>query len=273
MLRIALAQIRVVPGRPDHNTETMLRCIAEGLKASPILNSHLYYKHRSAKGTIRTFRSIDVNMPTLLPDGTMQSLTVRDVGAGTLAELDAKVKALVEKSKDPILFAKAQFDVAIGQTMQFLAQGKILTVLARLFGAYFGKERLRPVGCKNQLQFLSVYRKHVKGMDLTNAITKDDLKEGTLVVSNVGSIKRDLKGQVAMFEIVPPQVFAVMVGNLQRRPTVVTDENGDEKVEVRTILPMTLAFDHRACDFGDLVPYIEKLDEIFANPAVLNEWK
>ena len=29
MLRIALAQMRVVPGRPDRNTETMLRCIAD----------------------------------------------------------------------------------------------------------------------------------------------------------------------------------------------------------------------------------------------------
>ena len=29
MLRIALAPIRVIPGHPDRNTETMLRCIAD----------------------------------------------------------------------------------------------------------------------------------------------------------------------------------------------------------------------------------------------------
>lgn len=129
----------------------IMKCITEGLKASPILNSHLYYKYRSAKGTIRTFEKIDINMPTLMPNGTMQALNVRDAGEGGLKELDEKIKTLIEKSQDEILFGEAQFRLAYEQTIGYLKKGKLGMVFARLFGAYFGKERIRMHGCKKPL--------------------------------------------------------------------------------------------------------------------------
>lgn len=37
-------------------------------------------------------------------------------------------------------------------------------------------------------------------------------------------------------------------------------------------MPLTIAFDHRALDMGDVVPFMKKLDEIFENPEILKEW-
>ncbi len=36
---------------------------------------------------------------------------------------------------------------------------------------------------------------------------------------------------------------------------------------------MTLAFDHRAYDYPDIIPFFRKLDEIFADPSVVEGWK
>ena len=38
------------------------------------------------------------------------------------------------------------------------------------------------------------------------------------------------------------------------------------------VMPLTLAFDHRAFDLGDVKPFITKLNEIFKNPEVMKEW-
>ena len=54
---------------------------------------------------------------------------------------------------------------------------------------------------------------------------------------------------------------------------VVTDENGNDKIEIRLVLPITIAIDHRALDYGDVVPFMRKLDEIFDNPAIIQSWK
>ena len=54
---------------------------------------------------------------------------------------------------------------------------------------------------------------------------------------------------------------------------VVTDENGNDKIEIRLILPITIAIDHRALDYGDVVPFMRKLDEIFDNPSIIQSWK
>lgn len=76
-----------------------------------------------------------------------------------------------------------------------------------------------------------------------------------------------------MLEIIPPQVTAFAINAVQRRPIAVTDENGTEKVEIRSILPITIAMDHRALDYGDLLEFFGKLDDIFAHPELISEWK
>ena len=80
------------------------------------------------------------------------------------------------------------------------------------------------------------------------------------------------KGQVSLLEIIPPQVGAFCIGGIQERAGVKTDENGNKVFDARQILPICMAFDHRAVDFGEVAPFLVKCDEIFANPSVIREW-
>ena len=44
---------------------------------------------------------------------------------------------------------------------------------------------------------------------------------------------------------------------------------GNEKVEIRTILPMNIVFDHRVLDFGEVRPFLTKMEEFFQNPELI----
>ena len=74
-------------------------------------------------------------------------------------------------------------------------------------------------------------------------------------------------------EIIPPQTTAFAIDSIQKRPCVITDAQGNDTIAVRQILPITIAMDHRAMDYSDIVPFMRKLDEIFANAEVLKQWK
>ena len=75
-----------------------------------------------------------------------------------------------------------------------------------------------------------------------------------------------------LLDILPPQVFAVGTSALQEKPGVYTDQRGEKAIGVRRYLPMCLAFDHRVMDFSGLVPFLKRMDEIFASPAEIGTW-
>ena len=56
-----------------------------------------------------------------------------------------------------------------------------------------------------------------------------------------------------------------------KRP-VVDVVDGNKQIVIGKILPMCIAFDHRALDMGDVIPFIKKLDEIFENPEIIDNW-
>lgn len=74
---------------------------------------------------------------------------------------------------------------------------------------------------------------------------------------------------MSLLEIVPPMVTAFGVGAIQDRPVV---NKESKEIVVRSILPICIAFDHRVIDFGDIVPFMVKLDSIFENPEIIKEW-
>jgi len=59
--------------------------------------------------------------------------------------------------------------------------------------------------------------------------------------------------------MIPPQTTAIVIAAVQSKPVV--NENGD--IVSSKILPITIAFDHRALDMGVVVPFMQKLNEIF----------
>ena len=75
-----------------------------------------------------------------------------------------------------------------------------------------------------------------------------------------------------MLDIIPPQVCVIGFGAILEKPGVYIDENGDKSIGIRKILPICLAFDHRALDFGEVIPFIKKLDSIFEHPSIIKRF-
>jgi 2-oxoglutarate dehydrogenase E2 component (dihydrolipoamide succinyltransferase) len=78
-------------------------------------------------------------------------------------------------------------------------------------------------------------------------LTADELRAGTFTISNPGSVG----ATSAMAIINQPQVAILGVPVIVRRPWVLTTSDGEEVITVRSILNLTLTFDHRAVDGAD----------------------
>ncbi|MPM66107.1 hypothetical protein SDC9_113014 [bioreactor metagenome] len=234
----------------------MLKAITEGVKNAPCINSHIFFNHRFVKGKIVQYQEVDISMPWMLPHGEMMTINLNNIGERTLKDLALYIENIAKKFEKTDM-TEAMFSVSMHDTIEKLKKLKIPTVLYRLIGAKFGNSKVKTLSGKAKKAYNSIPE--------TERITKHDIKQGTITVSNVGSLYREQRGSVALLEIVPPQVFAVGIGAIQKKPVV----SGTDEIVVGQILPMCLAFDHRALDFGEIVPFIKKLDEIFVNPNLI----
>ncbi len=81
----------------------------------------------------------------------------------------------------------------------------------------------------------------------SNKVTPDELFGATFNLTNLGS-------QGALFDtpiIQLPQVGILGVGLVVKRPVVVTDENGDDAIAIRSMVYLALTYDHRLVDGAD----------------------
>lgn len=145
-------------------------------------------------------------------------------------------------------------------TIQGLKKGKIAQTVCRLIGSKTGKHKVKTLGGQAKKDYYSIPEKE--------RLTKHDIEQGTITISNLGSVCRNWNGICTILEIIPPQVCAIAIGATQLVPIAETDGT----VRTGYKLPLTIAFDHRALDMGDLTPFINKLNEIFANPEIIKEW-
>ena len=95
-----------------------------------------------------------------------------------------------------------------------------------------------------------------------------DMIKATVTISNIGSICK-CKGSVALLQIIPPQVLAVGIAAIQEKPGICISGIGKKEIGIRKILPITFVFDHRALDFGDLVPCLERIEKFLTAAVVL----
>lgn len=241
----------------------MIKAITEGLKAAPIMNSHIKYDNRLIRGTIKTYENIDISMPTILPTGEMMTTTCRDFDKKNLDEMTEYMKDLRRRMSQSDL-NEAMYTVSFNRTVNTIKEGRIAEALLRIFGAKTGKYKIRTLKGKAKKEYHSI--------PVTERLGDNDIQPGTITISNVGSLDLNQKGAVALLEIIPPQVCAIAIGAVQKRPVVETDRHGNDIIKVGKVLPLCIAFDHRALDFGDIVPFTKKLDEIFENPEVIHSW-
>ncbi len=238
----------------------ILKIITEGLKAAPEMNSHINFNRRLVRGQINTFENIDISMPTILPDGKMMTVNLRNFENRDLDDMTAYINDVTRRAENTNL-DEALFSVSLHDTLKGLKSGHLIKTVYRLIGSKTGKHRVRTLSGKKKREY--------EAIPDTERLTAYDLEQGTVTVSNIGSTYLGQKGAMALLEIIPPQVCAFGVGAVQKKP--VACEN--DKIEVRRILPVCIAFDHRALDFGEIVPFMKRLDEIFENPEIIYSWR
>lgn len=243
----------------------VLKIICEGLKAAPKMNTILDFNRKLVRGTLEYHNNIDISMPMILHTGEMMTVNMHDMGNKSLLEMTHAIADTVRRANNSDM-NEVMYEVSLDNTLNGLAQGKILQTVCRLVGSKMpGKHMVHTLSGKEKRDYYNI--------PVKDRLTKHDIEQGTTTISNFGSIYRGQKGQCFLLEIIPPQTTAFAINAVQERPTVVTDENGNKKIEVRQILPITVAIDHRALDYGDCIPFFKRLDEIFANPQVILAWR
>lgn len=237
----------------------MMKAICEALKSAPEMNAHIKFNRKLVRGEVTTFDQIDVSMPCILPDGRMMTITMADMGnrsLGNMTEYMAEMMKKMEKTN----FEEAMFGVSFNDTIEKLTQGRLIKVITRLTGSFITTKKHRVK------KLTGTAKKAYDAIPDSEKITAKDLKQGTITISNTGSISRDHDGAVSMLIIIPPQVCAICINALTKKPVVVTNENGEDEIRIKTTVPLTIAFDHRCLDFGEVKPFLDALQNICDNP-------
>ena len=241
----------------------MLKIIAEGLKVAPNINAHLTYDHRFVKGKIEVFDEIHFSIPMSLPNGEMMTINFHNFENKSLDEMSEYI-ADVRRRLDNTNLTEAMYEVSLDNTLTALRRFKIGTVLGRLIGAKLGKNRIKTLSGKAKREYLSIPE--------SDRITKRDIEQGTITVSNMGATDRNRVGYLSFLEIIPPQVAVIALYAVTERPWVVTNEKGEKEIAIRKILPLTVLFDHRACDYSDVLPLLNKIQDVCSNPEQIMDW-
>ncbi len=89
-------------------------------------------------------------------------------------------------------------------------------------------------------------------------LTPDEMSDGTFTVSNLGGYG------VGHFTpiINQPQAAILGIGAIQERPVVIGGG-----IHIRSIVPLSLAFDHRLIDGAPAAKFLAKVNELLTNPA------
>lgn len=86
-------------------------------------------------------------------------------------------------------------------------------------------------------------------------IGPDELSGGTFSITNIGSVG-------ALFDtpiINQPQVGILGTGAIVKRAVVVADENGDDSIAIRSMMYLSLTYDHRLVDGADAGRFLQTL--------------
>ncbi len=240
----------------------MLRAVIEGLKSAPKLNALVSYSHKKSEGSLKTCGDINISVPWTLSDGRMITPVILHTESKSLEALARSIGEMAAKIEntnvDELLYRAARNDT-VGELKKLH-----LGIFRRIFASQVSFHRIRGLSGKNKSDYYRIPEE--------KRLTDRNLVSGTVTVSNIGSLYPEQRGCFSLLEIIPPQVFAVGLGALQEKPGVYTAPDGGKAIGIRNVLPMCLAFDHRAVDFNALVPFLKTLDGIFADPGIIRTW-
>ncbi len=231
----------------------VLKLIAEGLRANPALNGHIRYSRWLVSGCVTPCDHVDISMPVRYGEERMITVTLPRAETLSMLQIQRTVSDFRERIGRTDM-QRTLYRTGLADTFDGLRKGKILTAAGRLLGAKLGKGRVRlaPAGPAPS----------------GDVLKPEEIRQGSVTVSNMGALYRDWRGSCTLLEIVPPQLCAFGIGALQKRP--VADEDG--RIRAAEILPITIAFDHRALDFPAVAPFMKRLEDSLRDAGTLRSW-
>ncbi|WP_226004596.1 2-oxo acid dehydrogenase subunit E2 [Natrinema salinisoli] len=96
-------------------------------------------------------------------------------------------------------------------------------------------------------------------------ISPGELQGSTFTITNVGGIG----GEYATPIINYPEAGILAIGEIKRKPRVVPDEDGTESIEPRSVMTLSLSFDHRLIDGAVGAQFTNTVMEYLENPSLL----
>ena len=96
-------------------------------------------------------------------------------------------------------------------------------------------------------------------------LTEADYHGGTFTVSSLGMF--DLDDLVAIIN--PPESAILAVGKIAKTPVVVTDDEGEDQVVIKSMCALCLSYDHRIIDGAEAAKFLQKLKSYLQNPILL----
>lgn len=236
----------------------MLKIIAEGIKACPRMNGHVFFGERLVRGKVIYYDQIDVTMPVLIDPKTTMTLNLRGVENMRMTDIRDAVADLVRRAKNSHL-PQVMYEVALRDTWKELKRLHIGKAAGRLLGAMLDGSTKAVLRGKKKREYLQIPE--------TDRLTWRDLEQGTVTVSNPGMLFKDMRGGCVMLQIVPPQLAAIAI-NMVRDLAVV---QRDGTIAPAKIVTLTIAFDHRVLDAIDFVSFCRRVKKLAASPERLRE--
>ena len=117
-----------------------------------------------------------------------------------------------------------------------------------------------------ELNFLGIQRAVLDLAERARAkkLKPDEVAGGTFTITNPGQFGQEFGLPIIM----QPQTAILGVGSVKKEPVVVTDENGQDSIAIRSIGHISLGYDHRVIDgavadqfLRDVAKYLENWNE------------
>ena len=242
---------RTISETMSFNT-AMLKIISEGIKAAPKTNGHIRYSNLFVKGSLTTFEEINVTMPVMIDRDTMMTVNVRGMEKMSMTGIRDSIAGLIRRAKNTHL-PTAMYEVGFRDSMKELKKGHVIKAAGRLIGAMCD-------GSKKPLLRGAEKRRYLE-IPESERLTWRDLEQGTVTISNPGTLIKRWNVNCVLLDIIPPQVCAFGINRVDERPAVMKDGS----VGISKMTTLNIVFDHRALDGNDLIPFFRRIDEIISS--------
>ncbi len=240
---------RASAGKVSFNS-VILRILIEGIKACPRMNGHIRFSPWLVSGKVTTLEHIDISLPITYGDGKMTTINLPHMEDKSVHEIQAMIAAFRARIENTDM-DRVLYRTGLEDTFSELRKGKLPKAIGRLLGAKLGPGRVR------------IDRRKSAGSE--DRLRPENIKQGSITVSNMGSLYKQWEGSCTILEIIPPQLCALAIGAVQKRAVVDEADN----IRAAEIVPITIAFDHRALDTADLIPFMQTLDSVLQDRAWL----